>query len=236
MDLTQLLSRHEGHDHADMAGMDMGTSANASSADPGMGMDMGMGMSSCKSELSPHLLLTQFIYLIYSCQSFFMNAHSSSSHHHLVQKCAFDFAVHPVPALSFPLSLALAIVRAALTLIPVSMLWNWNTVDSCFLAESWHVKTKGAFAGSVIGVFILVILIEALRRGAREYDRYLVRSAMVSAGYSIDGGNGSGSGLVRNGSGDDTKVLGNVEGQIKPPFEYVPSSHHTSFRIGSSGS
>ena len=111
--------------------------------------------------------------------------------------------------------------RDSLILIPVSMLWNWNTVDSCFLAESWHVKTKGAFAGSVIGVFILVILIEAFRRGAREYDRYLVRSAMASAGYGLD--TGSVTGLTRNGSGEESKVVGNVEGQIRPPFEYVPS-------------
>lgn len=97
------------------------------------------------------------------------------------------------------------------------MLWNWYTVDSCFLAETWHVKTKGAFAGSVIGVFLLVILIEAFRRGAREYDRYLVKNAMVAAGFGP--GAGLNEGLSRNGSGEDTKGLGSAEGQVRPPFE-----------------
>jgi copper transporter 1 len=35
----------------------------------------------------------------------------------------------------------------------ISMLYNWYTVDSCFLAKSWHVHTLAQFAGSVIGVF-----------------------------------------------------------------------------------
>lgn len=53
------------------------------------------------------------------------------------------------------------------------MLWNWNTIDSCFIARSWHVKTVGAFAGSCIGVLLLVVLLEALRRAGKEYDQYI---------------------------------------------------------------
>lgn len=34
------------------------------------------------------------------------------------------------------------------------------------------------FAGSVIGVFLLVIAIEAVRRAGREYDRYITRKAL----------------------------------------------------------
>jgi copper transporter 1 len=60
------------------------------------------------------------------------------------------------------------------------MLWNWNTVDSCFLSSTWHIRSKGMFAGSVIGVFLLVIAIEAVRRGAREYDRYISRKALAA--------------------------------------------------------
>lgn len=56
------------------------------------------------------------------------------------------------------------------------MLWNWYTVDSCFLSSSWHVKSKGAFAGSCIGVIFLVIALEGLRRFQREFDRYLHRA------------------------------------------------------------
>src|SRR5690606_16082156 len=39
-----------------------------------------------------------------------------------------------------------------------------------------HNKTRGAFAGSCIGVILLCILLEMIRRAQREYDRYLVRN------------------------------------------------------------
>lgn len=55
------------------------------------------------------------------------------------------------------------------------MLWNWNTVDSCFIAESWHVTSKGMFAGSCIGVILLVMTLEFLRRAVKEFDAYLIR-------------------------------------------------------------
>ena len=58
----------------------------------------------------------------------------------------------------------------------VSMLWNWYTIDSCFLSSSWHVKSHSQFAGSVIGICLLVMAIEGVRRLGREYDRRLLRS------------------------------------------------------------
>ncbi|KAI5809132.1 Ctr copper transporter [Peziza echinospora] len=57
----------------------------------------------------------------------------------------------------------------------ISMLWNWYTVDSCFIARSWHVRSKAMFAGSCIGVILLVMLLELIRRAQREYDRYIVK-------------------------------------------------------------
>ncbi|RBR23549.1 uncharacterized protein FIESC28_03731 [Fusarium coffeatum] len=57
----------------------------------------------------------------------------------------------------------------------ISMLWNWNTVDSCFIAETWRITSKGMFAGSCIGVILLVMALEALRRSVKEWDRYLLR-------------------------------------------------------------
>ncbi|KIW03465.1 uncharacterized protein PV09_05234 [Verruconis gallopava] len=57
----------------------------------------------------------------------------------------------------------------------ISMLWNWNTVDSCFIAASWHVTSKGMFAGCCVGVIFLVVALEFLRRCGKEYDRYLLR-------------------------------------------------------------
>ncbi|RSL60150.1 hypothetical protein CEP53_005525 [Fusarium sp. AF-6] len=57
----------------------------------------------------------------------------------------------------------------------ISMLWNWNTIDSCFISETWHVTSKGMFAGSCIGVILLVMTLELLRRSVKEWDRYLLR-------------------------------------------------------------
>lgn len=79
------------------------------------------------------------------------------------------------------------------------MLWNWNTVDSCFIAESWHITSRGMFAGSCIGAILLVITLEMLRRAVKEWDRYLLRqhtanfqgsssAPAVVAGGSSDGG------------------------------------------------
>lgn len=55
------------------------------------------------------------------------------------------------------------------------MLWNWYTIDACFLSETWHVRSTGAFAGSCIGVIFLVVSLELLRRVQRDFDRYLIR-------------------------------------------------------------
>jgi copper transporter 1 len=55
------------------------------------------------------------------------------------------------------------------------MLWNWETIDTCFLAESWKNDTTAKFAGSCIGVVLLTVALEFLRRLSKEYDCYLVR-------------------------------------------------------------
>ncbi|KAL8956903.1 MAG: hypothetical protein Q9193_005694, partial [Seirophora villosa] len=57
----------------------------------------------------------------------------------------------------------------------ISMLWNWYTVDSCFISSTWRITSTGKFAGSCIGVICLVIVLECLRRLQREYDAYLVK-------------------------------------------------------------
>jgi copper transporter 1 len=55
------------------------------------------------------------------------------------------------------------------------MLWNWYTIDACFLSASWHVTSNAIFAGSCIGTILLVISLEFLRRTAKEYDRHILR-------------------------------------------------------------
>ncbi|KKY34276.1 putative copper transport protein ctr4 [Diaporthe ampelina] len=61
------------------------------------------------------------------------------------------------------------------------MLWNWYTIDSCFLAESWHVGSNGAFAASCIGTILLVMVLEALRRAGKEYDDWILRGFRARA-------------------------------------------------------
>lgn len=62
-----------------------------------------------------------------------------------------------------------------MNLVGLQMLWNWNTVDACFLSSSWQITSRGMFAGSCIGVLLLVMLLEFLRRMVKEYDALLVR-------------------------------------------------------------
>jgi copper transporter 1 len=80
------------------------------------------------------------------------------------------------------------------------MLWNWNVIDTCFIAESWHVRSKAMFAGSCIGVILLVILLEFLRRAAKEYDRYIVQQHSKTLASSTIGSFSSSSSSHNNGS------------------------------------
>ncbi|OQE28801.1 hypothetical protein PENSTE_c003G09642 [Penicillium steckii] len=59
----------------------------------------------------------------------------------------------------------------------IDMLWNWYTIDACFLSHSWQIKSRGMFAGSCIGVVCLVLCLEALRRLGREYDALILHRA-----------------------------------------------------------
>ncbi|GAQ07175.1 copper transport protein CTR3 [Aspergillus lentulus] len=70
-----------------------------------------------------------------------------------------------------------------LTSPTVQMLWNWYTIDSCFLSSQWHNTSRGMFAGSCIGVICLVICLEFLRRVGREYDAFIVRRAHLRRQY-----------------------------------------------------
>ncbi|KAB8270166.1 Ctr copper transporter family-domain-containing protein [Aspergillus minisclerotigenes] len=65
----------------------------------------------------------------------------------------------------------------------ISMLWNWTVKDACFLSKQWHITSNGMFAGSCIGVILLVICLEFLRRVGREYDAFILRRARLRAQY-----------------------------------------------------
>jgi hypothetical protein len=64
------------------------------------------------------------------------------------------------------------------------MLWNWNTIDSCFLSSTWKITSNAVFAGSCIGVVLLVISLEMLRRAVKEYDRFLINKHIRSQSQS----------------------------------------------------
>ncbi|KAK0391921.1 hypothetical protein NLU13_1419 [Sarocladium strictum] len=55
------------------------------------------------------------------------------------------------------------------------MLFNFDTIDACFLADTWQITSKGMFAGSCIGVILLTMSLEFLRRCTKSYDRYLIQ-------------------------------------------------------------
>lgn len=57
----------------------------------------------------------------------------------------------------------------------ISMLFNLNTIDSCFLSSQWRITSTAMFAGSCLGVFLLGLVLEFLRRSIKEYDRFLIR-------------------------------------------------------------
>lgn len=68
------------------------------------------------------------------------------------------------------------------------------TTDACFISQQWHIRSIGYyilslscyvidqlnavtadFIGTVIGVFLVVITVEFIRRFSREYDRRILR-------------------------------------------------------------
>ncbi|KAJ2984473.1 hypothetical protein NUW58_g6039 [Xylaria curta] len=55
------------------------------------------------------------------------------------------------------------------------MLWNWKTIGACFFAESWQIKNEGMMAATCIGVFLLTIMLEFIRRVGKEYDQFILR-------------------------------------------------------------
>ncbi|KAJ6020510.1 hypothetical protein N7540_006014 [Penicillium herquei] len=56
-------------------------------------------------------------------------------------------------------------------------------ISVSFLTHSWHIRSSGIFAGSCIGVILLVILLEGLRRLGREYDAFIFRRARIRHFY-----------------------------------------------------
>lgn len=58
----------------------------------------------------------------------------------------------------------------------IAMIWNWKVINSCFLSEGWHVKTRGQFAGTCIGIFCWVVFLVWLRKARSAFDSYIVQN------------------------------------------------------------
>lgn len=76
------------------------------------------------------------------------------------------------------------------------MLWNWYTIDACFLTSTWQIQNQGMMAATCIGVMLLVVLVEFLRRLGREYDNVLHRqferrAATYGAAVAVSGCTGA---------------------------------------------
>ncbi|KAL2211660.1 Ctr-domain-containing protein [Sarocladium strictum] len=84
----------------------------------------------------------------------------------------------------------------------ISMLFNFETIDACFLADSWQITSKGHFAGSCIGVILLTMTLEFLRRSVKSYDRYLIRKheAKYVGAADVPAAADSGSDTAKNGN------------------------------------
>ncbi|EAQ89396.1 hypothetical protein CHGG_06015 [Chaetomium globosum CBS 148.51] len=104
----------------------------------------------------------------------------------------------------------------------ISMLWNWYTIDACFLTSSWHIASHGAFAATCLGVMLMVVVLEALRRLGKEYDEHIQRDfaarvALIAnlpadtAGSSAAAGGGVGGGVC------PAAVGGGGDGEVQAP-------------------
>ena len=122
------------------------------------------------------------------------------------------------------------------------MLWNWETIDACFLTERWRIKSQGGFAGLCIGVILMVILLEALRRASKEYDNYLDRQHRKSVAMatvhddsnSTENGDGGNKSTNAKGTreqlsdGPISLMMVAKDQRQRHPFDY--SSSHEPFR------
>ncbi|CAI7586183.1 unnamed protein product [Penicillium glandicola] len=89
-----------------------------------------------------------------------------------------------------------------------------------FLSESWHVRSRGMFAGSCIGVICLVLSLELLRRLGREYDSFIVRRARLRRLYMPSSSTTQSISNVPLRSEEDTKPPGNCCGNTDPDATY----------------
>ncbi|KAE9381452.1 Ctr-domain-containing protein [Stipitochalara longipes BDJ] len=97
----------------------------------------------------------------------------------------------------------------------ISMLWNWDTMDSCFISESWHITSNGIFAASCLGVILLVMSLEFLRRIAKVYDKYLSQHQLAHPGHNSS----ETKGLLPSTSSDETPLTNSTRLPFRPSMK-----------------
>jgi copper transporter 1 len=55
------------------------------------------------------------------------------------------------------------------------MLWNWETIDNCLISSQWRITSNAQFAGSCIGIILMAMSLQLLRRLTKEYDARILR-------------------------------------------------------------
>ncbi|KAJ5946971.1 hypothetical protein N7454_003810 [Penicillium verhagenii] len=55
------------------------------------------------------------------------------------------------------------------------MMFNFYTINACFLSTGWKIENHGMSAATCIGVVLLVVLVDFCRRVGHEYDNFLTR-------------------------------------------------------------
>ena len=124
------------------------------------------------------------------------------------------------------------------------MFWNWYTLDACFLSSTWHITSRGMFAGACIGVVSLVLVLEFLRRLQREYDGHILyrsqqramnnaKAESTSSSTSKADGNGHGSASYNDPPNSAGPLLGDWERTVSlRRAGYLPSVSQQAIRAG----
>lgn len=102
------------------------------------------------------------------------------------------------------------------------MLWNWYTIDTCFISRSWHVNSKGQFAGSCLGCFFLVLSAQWLHRVSREYDAAIARRKYLNLERDVTPDSSSAE-KANHSSNSELETQGD-----KSALKYLPDNSFTS--------
>ncbi|KAM5379285.1 hypothetical protein ACJA88_005845 [Fusarium oxysporum] len=61
------------------------------------------------------------------------------------------------------------------------MLWNWNTIGTCFISKAWYMDSGGKFGITCFGAFMLCIITYILILMAVSFNGYIIISMFIGA-------------------------------------------------------